>query len=394
MTRLKDFKIFPKNFGLMPYIFLVYLFFPISYIAHESGWKRLIGFSLIFLFLVSYRQLYFVAGTKQFHLWLYIQMTIILILTVYNINHIFLGFFPANFISWYKDKKLFRYALIYLTFCIISPLLMSYKIIEDTLIYLIPFIIIILLSPLAYRSMYTKMELEQQLEQANEQIRELVKREERLRIARDLHDTLGHTLSLITLKSQLVAKLVNKDGERAIHEAQEIEKTSRAALTQVRELIDDMRMFTISEELLKANALLEAANISFTCPNNEDYDNLPILTQNILSMCIREAVTNVVKHSFASSCDITITQQTGAIHTTITDDGIGCPINRNNGNGLKGMEERLNIIDGTMIIKNNNGTCVIITVPLLSQYRKKDLYDTNHHSGRSADASRSTFFPS
>lgn len=273
----------------MPYIFLVYVFFPISFIAAESGWKRILGFVLILLFVISYRQLYFVAGTRQFHFWLYLQMTIILILTVYNINHIFLGFFPANFISWYRDRRLFRYAIIYLAFCIISPILMSYKLIEDTLIYLIPFIIIILFSPLAYRSMYTKMELEKQLEQANEQINELVKREERLRIARDLHDTLGHTLSLITLKSQLVAKLVNKDGERAINEAREIEKTSRSALTQVRELIDDMRMITISDELIEAKALLEAANISFTSSNNEVFDDVLILTQNIVSMCIREA---------------------------------------------------------------------------------------------------------
>lgn len=394
MNRLINFHIFPKKFGLMPYIFLVYVFFPISFIAAESGWKRILGFALIFLFVISYRQLYFVAGTRQFHFWLYLQMTIILILTVYNINHIFLGFFPANFISWYRDRRLFRYAIIYLAFCIISPILMSYKLIEDTLIYLIPFIIIILFSPLAYRSMYTKMELEKQLEQANEQINELVKREERLRIARDLHDTLGHTLSLITLKSQLVAKLVNKDGERAINEAREIEKTSRSALTQVRELIDDMRMITISDELIEAKALLEAANISFTISNNEVFDDALILTQNIVSMCIREAVTNVVKHSYASRCDVSIVKQTGALHIAITDDGTGFSLNKSRGNGLKGMEERLHIIDGTMNIKNSNGTCVSITIPLISQVRKKELDDTNYHSRRSADASRSPFFSS
>ena len=80
-----------------------------------------------------------------------------------------------------------------------------------TIMYVFPFILLILFFPFAYRSMYSKMELEEQLTQANEQIDELIKREERLRIARDLHDTLGHTLSLITLKSQLVAKLVDKD---------------------------------------------------------------------------------------------------------------------------------------------------------------------------------------
>lgn len=321
-------------------------------------------------------------------------MTIIFILTFYNINLIMLGFFPANFIGWYQDKKLFRYAVFYLALCIIGPILVFHELIGDILLYIMPFIIIILLSPFAYRSMYTKMELEKKLEQANEQINELVKREERLRIARDLHDTLGHTLSLITLKSQLVAKLVKIDSERAINEAREIEKTSRAALTQVRELIEDMRMITISEELMEAKAILEAANILFTSSKNEVFEDVPLLTQNTVSMCIREAVTNVVKHSKASRCDVSITKQTGALHIAITDDGVGFSFNKSRGNGLKGMEERLHIIDGTMIIKNTNGTCVSITIPLISQIRKKELDDTNYHSRGSTDASRGTFVSS
>ena len=87
------------------------------------------------------------------------------------------------------------------------------------------------------------------MDQANEQIKELIKREERVRIARDLHDTLGHTLSLITLQSQLVQRLAEKHPERAKAEAKEIEMTSRSALRQVRELVSDMRAITIAEEL-------------------------------------------------------------------------------------------------------------------------------------------------
>lgn len=364
--------IFPRKYGFFPYLFLVYLFFPISFIAEESGWKRLIGFGWIVCFSISYRQLYFVRDTWKFHLWLYIQMTIILILsTSYNLNHFYLGFFPANFISWYHEKRLFRMAMLYLAFCIITPIVVFYEVVADTIMYLFPFLILILFSPFAYRSMYSKMELEEQLNQANEQIEELVKREERLRIARDLHDILGHTLSLITLKSQLVAKLADKDSERAINEAKEIERTSRAALSQVRELIDDMRMMTIPEELIEAKALLEAANISYSHKANVNFNEVPLLTQNILSMCIREAITNIVKHSHANHCEIEITETTGEIRLSVKDDGKGFPVNEGKGNGIKGMEERLTIIEGTLKRMNLDGAYLFISVPVISQSKKE-----------------------
>lgn len=387
--------IFPGKYGFFPYVFLIYLFFPVSFVLEESGWKRLIGFGLILLFLLSYRQLYFVAGTRKFHMWLYIQMTIILVLSLfYNLNHFYLGFFPANFISWYEDKRLFRLAILYLAFCIMTPMAFFYEVVVDTIMFLFPFLILILFSPFAYRSMYSKMELEEQLNQANEQIDELIKREERLRIARDLHDTLGHTLSLITLKSQLVAKLADRDSERAISEAKEIERTSRAALSQVRELIDDMRMMTVSEELLEAKALLQAAHISYACKVDVDFSHIPLITQNILSMCIREAVTNVVKHSHAKHCEIEITERTGEIQLSIKDDGKGFSINDMKGNGITGMEERLTIIEGTVNRQNNNGAYLFISVPVISRRNEEGLDDQSYDSRGSADASRRAFFSS
>ncbi|WP_455660618.1 sensor histidine kinase [Pradoshia sp.] len=387
--------IFPKKYGFFPYVFLIYVFIPVSFVVEESGWKRLIGFGLIVLFIISYRQLYFLEGTWKFHMWLYIQMTIILVLSVfYNFNHFYLGFFPANFISWYKDKRLFRSAILYLAVCIITPMVVYTEIVKDTIMYLFPFFVLILLSPFAYRSMYLKMELEEQLNQANEQIDELIKREERLRIARDLHDTLGHTLSLITLKSQLVAKLADRDANRAISEAKEIERTSRAALSQVRELIDDMRMMTIPEELLEAKALLQAAHISHSSIVKVEFSHIPLLTQNILSMCIREAVTNVVKHSQAKRCEIEITEQAGEIQLCIRDDGKGYPINDVKGNGITGMEERLTIIEGTVNRQNKNGAYLFITVPVISRNKEEGLDDQSDDSRRSTDASRSAFFSS
>jgi two-component system sensor histidine kinase DesK len=129
------------------------------------------------------------------------------------------------------------------------------------------------------------MELEQELDEANQQIKELVKREERVRIARDLHDTLGHTLSLLTLKSQLVQRTIASDPERARKEAREMETTSRAALKQVRELVSDMKTATIAEELIHIQQILRAADITFEYMGGSDF-SISLLSHKTLSACV------------------------------------------------------------------------------------------------------------
>lgn len=343
---------------------------PGYYIYFETGWKLYAGYVLLGLFLITYRQLYFAA--KSFTYWLMLQIAIILFLSVFmNINILFLGFFPAHFIGWYQEKKQFFTALVLFGVSIFTPLIIHYNQLNPSaLFYFIPFILIMLFSPFGIRSMNSRMELERQLDEANERIEELVKREERLRIARDLHDTLGHTLSLITLKSQLVGKLLSKDIERAKHETKEIERTSRAALSQVRELVSDMRAITIAEELHASSAILEAAGINFQYQDDAVLFDASGITQNILSMCLREAVTNVVKHSQAKNCQIIIAEKTGEITISIQDDGNGMGKNNLPGNGLKGIMERLELIDGALKITSDKGTKLDITVPVIVKERE------------------------
>ncbi|MEH7345499.1 sensor histidine kinase [Bacillus sp. JJ1532] len=373
-VKKKKFEIFPARYGFFPYIFLVYLFMPGYYIYFEPGIKLVAGFMLLGLFLVTYRQLYHYIdnGDRTYTIWLLIQVAIILILSIfYNINNVFLGFFPANFIGWYRDRKIFFKGLILFGLAIISPIIIRFgELYPNNYFYFIPFIVIMLISPFGIRSMANKMELEEKLNEANEKIKELVKREERLRIARDLHDTLGHTLSLITLKSQLVGKLIEKDSNRAKAEAKEIERTSRAALAQVRELVSDMRTITVAEELLESESILEAAGITFFFHGETKLEGIPVLTQNILSMCLREAVTNVVKHSKAKKCFVHIVEKAGEIQISIHDNGKGISINNMAGNGLKGMSERLQLIDGSINISSENGTKLIISVPIIVKERE------------------------
>jgi two-component system sensor histidine kinase DesK len=284
----------------------------------------------------------------------------------------FLGFFPANFIGWYQEKPKFYRALMTLACVQILPFVFHVFQTKNffspsELIYFVPFLIIMLISPFGIRSMNRRMELEKKLDQANQQIAELVKHEERVRIARDLHDTLGHTLSLLTLKSQLVQRLTALDPERARLEAKEMEVTSRAALKQVRELVTDMRAVTIAEELVQVQQILRSAGITFLYDGDVDFSTISPFTQNIIGMCMKEAATNVVKHSRATHCAISIQLFSEKMNIVVRDDGMGVSNQQSFGNGLRGMEERLALIEGRLVLSNNNGTVLTMSVPIINR---------------------------
>lgn len=362
-------QLFPKKYGFFPYIFLAYLLLPLNSILDENGVKAVVGYALILLFLISYRQLFWYPPAKVFFFWLAIQMSIITVLCLwYHSENIFMCFFPANFIGWLGNKKQFQRAFGAFIICVmgITLLLALYSPMMNILYYL-PFLVVMLISPLGIRSMNKRMELEKKLDQANEQIKELIKREERMRIARDLHDTLGHTLSLITLQSQLIQRLIDKQPERAKSEAKEMEITSRSALSQVRELVADMRAHTIAEELVDMERILAAAGIQLIQEGRVDFSTLLPLQQNILAMCLREAGTNIVKHSSAKHCVVTFQETKGYFSIIVQDDGVGMAESDNEGNGIKGMKERLALIDGELELewKYNKGTTVKMLVPVI-----------------------------
>ncbi|GAE08666.1 sensor histidine kinase [Paenibacillus sp. JCM 10914] len=377
---------------------------PIFNMFRADGWMQWVGFSLLALFLVTYRQLYFLEGKKNFMYWLIVQLAIIFILSVwYHPTYMYMGFFSANFIGWYSDKRRFRAAMIIFFFVEAIPLAYhAPSLASMDLLIMLPFFLIMLLSPAGFRSLSRRQRLEQELAQANEQIRNLIKGEERMRIARDLHDTLGHTLSLITLKSQLVEKLAAKDPQKAQMEAREIQNTSRAALRQVRELVSDMRTATLPQELQEARLILENADIEFHGDVHAKLVGISDLAHNILSLCLREAVTNVVKHSQATKCWISIETMGNEWRIMVADNGIGitgsnpsCDDEQEtNSNGLQGMIERLSLIGGTVEVKADQGTILTIRVPIIIKNQKGD--DSHEHQGAdrrgSANASRSTGF--
>lgn len=370
----KRIEVFPKHMGFFPYMWLVYLLFPIYNLTQVSGWKLVMGIGMLIVFIITYRQLYFVQ--KTFVLWAFIQMILTFLFAIfYNPFMIFFGFFTASAMGFAPSKKVFRVLL-----CLLVVMLGAFVFVNmnqltpANLVNIVPMFILMLLTPFGMRNFNQKKMLKNQLNEANEQIKDLVKREERQRIARDLHDTLGHTLSLITLKSQLVEKLIVKNPERASVEAKEITQTSRTALKQLRELISDMRMITVEEELEQIKAILQAANIELEIEQEASASSLSPIEQNILGMCLREAVTNVVKHSKATQCTVSVLESQGELILKVEDNGIGLEDQNNDGNGIRGMQERIALIDGFVELNTiHSGTLLTVKVPVVIRTGKDEV---------------------
>lgn len=185
-----------------------------------------------------------------------------------------------------------------------------------------------------------------ELQKAREDLAHQAVTEERLRMARDLHDLLGHSLSLITLKSDLAGRLLEKDPRAATQQVHEVERVARQALRDVREAVAGYRQRTLHEELDGARQILEAAGIE--CRIEYTPQSLPLDMDMVLAWIVREAVTNVIRHSRARHCLIRIVSNDLQIRAEIRNDGSPRTENSNaeGGSGLSGLAERLAKVGG------------------------------------------------
>lgn len=206
----------------------------------------------------------------------------------------------------------------------------------------------------------------ERLQVANEEIEQLAKVAERERIARDLHDVLGHTLSVIILKSELAQKLVDRDPERAKAEIRDVEQTSREALAEVRNTIRGYRVSSIDAELSHAKAALQTAGVHVSAETARV--PLDAVQESVLALVVREAVTNVVRHADAHNCMLRLASGNGHCLLEIQDDGKGGELVE--GNGIRGMRERVEALGGTVQREVSRGTRLTIRIPITSSAGK------------------------
>ncbi len=220
------------------------------------------------------------------------------------------------------------------------------------------------------RTMMWSITTSWKLSDARKEISRLAVETERLRIARDLHDLLGHNLSLIALKSELAKRLVNVSPERAVVEISDVENVARTTLQEVREAVSAFRQPTLKSELNAAREMLAAAGIVYHFEGNDSViDDLPTTIEAIFSWTVREGVTNVIRHSHAHQCIIHMTRNAGEIGIEVIDDGAGISNMGNAGNGLRGLAERVETLGGRFKASHGEkgGFCLSVTLPLVQQ---------------------------
>ena len=281
-----------------------------------------------------------------------------------------------------RNPRLAIRAILVATACYCLAALLTHDSMGDFLGGLLP----VLLVGLAMAGFRRQLLMTRELMAARETVAQLAASEERLRLARDMHDLTGQSLSTISLKSELAARLVSQlpgsaERDRALDQVQQVADVSRQALRDIREAISGYRRPTLAVEAIAARGALEAAGIAA-----HDDTALSMLSgtfdpdaEAALAWCLREGVTNVVRHSGAADCWMRLGRRGSEIYLEIRDDGRGVDANgavvplpgdaggsdgAAAGHGLRGMSERLCAVGGRLEIRpGRGGFCLVVTVP-------------------------------
>jgi len=370
--------IFHKSTGLSPYVWVVFLILPFYFIFRSSStYEVVIGIIMILVFFLCY-VLSFISKGWLVYFWTGVQILISITMTLlfgYVYFALFLAFFIGNIQNW------IGFITLYTVHLITTIVAINFGLVNRDPLFLtqLPFVLVsligVILLPVTTYNRNKRDKLQGQLEDANKRISELVKLEERQRIARDLHDTLGQKLTLIGLKSDLAGKLINKNPAQAQDEINDVRQTARIVLKEVRDLVKEMRGTRLEDEMFRIKQILKAAEIDLILEGDPSMANTSLMTENVLSMCLKEAVTNIVKHSSAKTCWIRIEPSSTELVIKVQDNGVGIPDGAAcfKGNGLRGIKERLEFVNGVMEMVCEAGTMIVFRVPIVSKQPEKEV---------------------
>ncbi|OIB01207.1 histidine kinase [Paenibacillus sp. LC231] len=363
----KWYQIFHKSTGLSPYVWVVFYILPFYFIFRSTSTYQVIFGTLMILMFFAFYVLSFLAKGWLVYFWTSLQILISITMSLV-FGYIYFSLFLAFFIGNIKNKA--GFITLYSIHLVTTIITVNYGLLTRNPFFItqLPFVLVsvvgVILLPVTNYNRNKNDQLQGQLEDANKRISELVKLEERQRIARDLHDTLGQKLSLIGLKSDLAGKLMTQDTERAQAEINDVRQTARTALKEVREMVTRMRGTRLTDEIFRIQQILKAAQIELTFEGTLEPENLSLMNENVISMCLKEAVNNIVKHSNATACSIVIESTEMDLVARVKDNGTGFVTDaRNRGNGLRGMRERLEFVNGSMEFTSGEGTTLVLRVP-------------------------------
>lgn len=353
-------RLLPKNrdHGLAPFAWLIFLaFFYVQPIAEHASWQSLLLTTAeLVLFLGLYFGIFWARPPLNYVLLLGMAAMGLGLGTTNTGASTFI-IFTAAFIPWVFER--IKTAMTVLAVLALSIVIHG-LIFRPANGFSITALVVALGVGLSNTHFAERNRTNRKLQMAQEEIEQLAKVAERERIARDLHDVLGHTLTVISVKSTLAGKLLDKDPAKARSEITDIEKVSREALAEIRNTLRGYSTYKLSDELHRAQAALESAGVKVS---TESVDLLLSPAQeSVAALIMREAVTNVVRHAQARHCSLRIARNNGACVLEIQDDGCGGFTSE--GNGLRGMRERVEALGGTLTYKSSAGTKLSFEFPL------------------------------
>jgi two-component system sensor histidine kinase DesK len=350
-----------KDLGWTPYAWLIYLA-SVPFYGYAGGQRSLAFWVLTSLGMLAFLPLYFRGYWVKDKRLLWIIAAIALFGVVYsptNAGSSVYFIYAASFAAYTGNTKV--------AIRIVGLMLLLVGL-EAWVFHLTPYfwvpgaVFTVLIGSINIHYMQRRQDMRELL-MAQEEVEHLAKIAERERIARDLHDVLGHTLSVIVLKSELAAKLAEIDPARAVQEIRDVERISRDALGQVRSTVRGYQSRGLLAEVEQAKTALSAAGVQAQC----DFvaPKLPAAQEGVLALALREAVTNVIRHAKATSCYLTLRQENGNCRLQIKDDGCGGMSAE--GIGLSGMRQRVESLGGQLKREISSGTCLTITLPMVTQ---------------------------
>lgn len=295
--------------------------------------------------------------------WHYILIYIVLMTYLVNGNMMWFLFFPSNLLIWRFESRWLSYHTFSFLLALAVIVTLGMLFITDISNKLIIILVALFILVMTATMMRTRKEerLRDMIYQKTQENAVLVAENERNRIGRDLHDTLGHTFAMLTLKTELALKQLDKENTNKVRqELEEMNQISRQSMQEVRTLINHLKYRSFDEELVALTELLSMSEIEVTVYNHlEDEILLPLISSSIV-MILRELVTNIIKHAEASQCHIVLKRENG-IFLSVSDNGKG--FSQLSGQELESIRERLELIAGQIeIVSQSNPTLIQINL--------------------------------
>ncbi|OFS48591.1 sensor histidine kinase [Streptococcus sp. HMSC072D03] len=353
------FRTYQKN-DFAYFVSLIFLVFPILGVfgGYFPVWTLALttAYTIAYLLMVYLKKAY----NKWIpFLWFYTLAYIIFMSLVYQGGLMWFVLFNVNLLVWRFEDSISSYRFLSFLATLLILTSSSFLLTDDLSTHLMSLAI-----PLFSLGMYyfqNRMRQERKMEEAlaeqNRTINILSAENERNRIGRDLHDTLGHTFAMMSLKTELALKQMDKEQyDAARKNLEELNQISRDSMYEVREIVNKLKYRTVAEELLELERLFDLSDIVLTVDSSLDLDSLSPVSQSTLSMVLRELANNVIKHSQAESCQIRLSRDHGIV-LEFEDDG--CGFKEVTGQELHSIRERLSLVDGDLEILSQSHPTII-----------------------------------